>query len=60
MKRTAFALLMCLAATACGPADSDHVPGGVSVEDARALDEAAAKLDTESLAVENGTNRTPK
>ncbi len=44
------ALLLCLALTACGPADSDPGPGGVSVEDARALDEAAAKLDAESKA----------
>ena len=60
MKRTHFALLMCLAATGCGHADSDPGPGGVSVEDAQALDEAAAKLDTESPAAESGANRTPK
>lgn len=43
-----FFLPICLALVACGPADSDSGPGGVSVEDARALDEAAAKLDAES------------
>jgi hypothetical protein len=32
---------------ACGPAPGDPGPGGVSVEDARALDEAAARLEEE-------------
>lgn len=46
--RTLLALAMLpLTLAACGPADSDPGPGGVSVEDARALDEAAAKLDAE-------------
>ncbi len=46
-------LLFILAA--CGPADSDPGPGGVTVEDARALDEAAAKLDAENEAVAQPT-----
>ena len=33
---------------ACGPAATDPGPGGVTVEDARALDDAAAKLDEEA------------
>ena len=44
MKR--IGLLACLAAlSACGKADSDPGPGGVTVGEARALDEAAAMLD---------------
>jgi hypothetical protein len=31
---------------ACGPSAEDTGPGGVSIEDARALDAAAEKLDT--------------
>lgn len=46
--RLVFSLPICLALVGCGAADSDPGPGGVSVEDARALDEAAAKLDSES------------
>lgn len=33
--------------SACGPAPTDPGPGGVSVEDAQALDAAAAKLEKE-------------
>ncbi|WP_067734541.1 hypothetical protein [Novosphingobium naphthalenivorans] len=44
MKR--FCLLSCLLAlAACGKADNDPGPGGVTVGEARALDEAAAMLD---------------
>lgn len=39
-------LLLCvLALSACGSSDSDPGPGGVTVGEARALDEAAAMLD---------------
>ena len=34
-----------LLVSACGPADSDPGPGGVTAGDAKALDEAAKKLD---------------
>ncbi len=34
-----------LTVTACGPADSDPGPGGVTAGDAEALDAAAKKLD---------------
>jgi len=34
-----------LLVSACGPADSDPGPGGVTAGDAQALDEAAKKLD---------------
>lgn len=50
MKKIPAALLLCPALMACGPTYSDPGPGGVSVEDARALDEAAAKLDAEAKA----------
>jgi hypothetical protein len=42
--RPHIALLVLLLA-ACGPADSDPGPGGVTAGDAKALDEAAQKLD---------------
>jgi hypothetical protein len=41
-------LYLCLFLTACGPSAGDTGPGGVSVEDARALDAAAEKLDAEA------------
>lgn len=34
-----------LLVSACGPADSDPGPGGVTTGDAKALDAAAKKLD---------------
>lgn len=34
-----------LAALSCGPAENDPGPGGVTVGEARALDEAAEMLD---------------
>ena len=34
-----------LSVSACGPADSDPGPGGVTAADAKALDAAAKKLD---------------
>ena len=40
--------------SACGPSANDPGPGGVSVEDARALDAAAEKLDAQA-----GTLSTP-
>lgn len=43
-------LILMAALSSCGPAGNDPGPGGVSVEDARALDEAAAKLDGETSA----------
>lgn len=38
-------LAFSLALTACGPSDNDPGPGGVTVGEARALDEAAAMID---------------
>lgn len=45
MNRSFSALLSCFALASCGSSDNDAGPGGISVEDARALDEAAEKLD---------------
>jgi hypothetical protein len=43
-----YPLLLLLALTGCGADESETGPGGVSADDAKALDEAAEKLDTES------------
>lgn len=42
-----YCLPFLLLLSACGPAPSDPGPGGVSVEDAEALDKAAARLEEE-------------
>ncbi|MGN6500321.1 MAG: hypothetical protein ACTHKM_09250 [Tsuneonella sp.] len=47
MKRLAPLALVLLAA--CGPSDSDPGPGGVTVGEAKALDEAAAMIDQRRL-----------
>lgn len=44
MKRP-YLLLAALALSGCGESDSDPGPGGVTVGEARALEEAAAMLD---------------
>ena len=49
-----------LALSACGQSDTDPGPGGVTVGEARALDQAAAMLDerrppSEALEPQNGT-----
>lgn len=41
--RKCLALVLILAA--CGPAPTDPGPGGLTVEDAKALDDAAFKLE---------------
>ncbi len=50
--------------TACGSADNDPGPGGVSVGEARALDEAAEMLDQQRLPAEAltepGDSATPQ
>ncbi len=46
MKRTALALAtLCLPLAACGPGENGPGPGGVTVGEAKALDDAAAMLD---------------
>jgi hypothetical protein len=41
--------LLALLLAACGPAGNDPGPGGVTVDEAKALDEAAAMLDERRL-----------
>jgi hypothetical protein len=48
MRRKFAWLLMPLLLGACSESEGDSGPGGVSSEDAEALDEAAARLDQES------------
>ena len=50
--RLAGAAALCLLVAACGEADSDPGPGGVTVGEARALDEAAEMLDQQRLPAE--------
>jgi hypothetical protein len=45
MRRAAALAAAVLLVTGCGKRDSDPGPGGVTVGEARALDEAAAMLD---------------
>lgn len=42
-------LALALLAAACGPKDTDPGPGGVTVAEAKALDQAAAMLDQQRL-----------
>lgn len=52
----AFALL---GLAACGPKDTDAGPGGVSVGEARALDEAAAMLEQQRLPATTPASGSP-
>ncbi len=46
MKHRALTLsVLCLLLAACGPGENEPGPGGVTVGEARALDDAAAMLD---------------
>lgn len=45
-------VLAALALAGCGKADNDAGPGGVSVGEAKALDEAAQMLDAQRLPAE--------
>lgn len=53
------ALFAVLLLAACGPGDNDPGPGGVTVGEARALDEAAAMLDEQRLPAEATAGPTP-
>ena len=48
-RRAAAFAFLAFAATSCGPADNDPGPGGVTVGEARALDEAAEMLEQQRL-----------
>jgi hypothetical protein len=55
------ALLACAAAAlaGCGASDNDPGPGGVTVGEARALDEAAEMLDEQRLPSEAAASPAP-
>ena len=46
-------ITMILALAACGPADNDPGPGGVTIGEARALDEAAEMLESRRIPPED-------
>ncbi len=50
--------LLCAALSACGPGENEPGPGGVTVGEARALDEAAAMLDAQRSPID-GTATMP-
>jgi len=50
--------LLCAALTACGPGENEPGPGGVTVGEAKALDEAAAMLDAQRSPID-GTATVP-
>lgn len=52
MTRNALALGCAMLLCGCGASDNDPGPGGVSVGEARALDEAAEMLDQQRLPAE--------
>lgn len=54
MRKRCFAFAIALAASlaACGPGENDPGPGGVTVNEARALDDAAEMLEDRRLPAE--------
>ena len=54
-----FALLPLALLAACGPSDSDPGPGGVTVGEAKALDDAAEMLDQRRLPPEALPSASP-
>jgi len=55
--RSVVVLSIALLVAACGDGASEPGPGGVSTEDAKALDEAAAKLEAEASNRQSESNR---
>ncbi|MDZ4308383.1 hypothetical protein [Allopontixanthobacter sp.] len=55
-----FHLLILCVLTACGPADNDPGPGGVTVGEARALDEAAEMLEARRAPAETIVTEPPE
>lgn len=53
------ALLAAALLSGCGPSDNDPGPGGVTVGEARALDEAAEMLEQQRLPAEALPSETP-
>ncbi len=58
MRRYLLPASICLTLAACGPGENEPGPGGVTVGEAKALDEAAAMLDAQRSPVE-GTATVP-
>jgi hypothetical protein len=58
--RTLFPALAFFCLAACGQNDADAGPGGVSVGEARALDEAAAMLEQQRLPPATTVSATPR
>ena len=58
MPRFAIPVILSAALAACGPGENEPGPGGVTVGEARALDEAAAMLDAQRSPVD-GTATVP-
>lgn len=58
MRRLPVPILLSLALAACGPGENDPGPGGVTVGEAKALDEAAAMLDAQRSPID-GTATVP-
>jgi hypothetical protein len=50
-------LVVVLSLSGCGQGDNDPGPGGVTVGEARALDEAAAIIEERRSPVESGSSR---
>ena len=61
MRQTALlTVLAALSLAGCGKADNDAGPGGVSVGEAKALDEAAQMLEAQRLPAEATAAATPQ
>lgn len=58
MRRYLLSASIFLTLSACGPGENEPGPGGVTVGEAKALDEAAAMLDAQRSPVE-GTATVP-
>ncbi|WP_417622786.1 hypothetical protein [Parasphingorhabdus sp.] len=58
--RSFFIILILASLAACGPAQNDPGPGGVTVGEAKALDEAAKMLDERNAAPESLANDDAK
>jgi len=55
--RNLFSVLILTGLAACGPAQNDPGPGGVTVGEAKALDEAAEMLDERNAPPESIENQ---
>lgn len=60
MAGTAPAIALALLLSGCGSNDNDPGPGGVTVGEARALDEAAEMLDEQRLPAKDSSAEAPE